>query len=436
MNFELVYSIDMGMIEIIMKKKNKLELSYEELQYAVNGYTKGKIPDYQMSALLMAIVLNGMSEEETIHLTKIMIDSGETVDLSGIDGIVVDKHSTGGIGDKTSLILAPIVVACGLKVAKMSGRGLGYTGGTIDKLESISGYRTELPMQEFVNQINDVGMAIISQSGNLAPADKKLYALRDVTGTTESIPLIASSIMSKKIASGASTIVLDVKVGNGALMKTIEDAKKLAHLMIKIGTSYDRRVTCILSSMEEPLGYAVGNGLEVKECIDVLNGKGPKDVIELVVTLASFMVSLGKSISIESAKDEVVSVIKNKSALEVFKSWIKVQGGDIDSIIIAPKCISVKSNQSGFIEKIDALKIGELAKSLGAGRITKEDKIDYGVGIVLSKKVGDFVLENEELAKVYLQDKNLKVDDVISCFKIGEHSITPKLILDIINGVK
>lgn len=423
---------NMEIIEIITKKKNSQELSYEELKFVIDNYINGKIKDYQMSALLMAIVCNGMTEQETIDLTKIMIESGDIVDLSEIDGVAVDKHSTGGVGDKTTIVLTPIVAACGLKVAKMSGRGLGHTGGTIDKLESIDGYQVEVPASDFIKQVNDVGVAVISQSGNLAPADKKIYALRDVTGTTESIPLIASSIMSKKIASGASVIVLDVKVGAGALMKTIEDARELSRRMITIGKAYDKKVICILSNMEEPLGYAVGNGLEVRECIDCLNNKGPKDVMKLVLTLATHMVSAGKNIDMETAQKEVIEVIHTGKAYEVFERWIQAQHGNVNAIKISERFVSVKSKESGFVEKVDALKVGELAKKLGAGRMTKEDTIEHGVGIVLSKKVGDFVLENEEIAKVYIENKDIRVDELLSCFEIGEHALTPKLILEII----
>jgi len=422
----------MEMIEIITKKKNGESLSYDELKYVIDGYVNGTIKDYQMSSFLMAIVCKGMTDEETIGLTKIMVESGDVINLDEIDGIVVDKHSTGGVGDKTTIILAPIVAACGLKVAKMSGRGLGHTGGTIDKLESIEGYQVELSREDFMKQVNEIGVAVISQSGNLAPADKKIYALRDVTGTTESIPLIASSIMSKKIASGASVIVLDVKVGNGALMKTIEDARELAKQMITIGKSYGRKVVCILSNMEEPLGYAVGNGLEVQECIDCLNNKGPKDVMKLVLALATHMVSAGKNIDVETAKQEVVDVVTSGKAYEVFKEWMKSQHGNIDNVKVSERAISIKSKESGFIEAIDALKIGELAKKLGAGRMTKEESIDHGVGIVLSKKVGDFVIENEEIAKVYIENKDIRVDEVLNCFTVGEHAINTKLILEII----
>lgn len=422
----------MDMIEIITKKKNGETLTYDEIKYAVLGYVDGTIPDYQMSALLMAIVLVGMNNEEIVNLTKIMIDSGDTINMDAIDGIVVDKHSTGGVGDKTTLIVAPIVASTGLKVAKMSGRGLGHTGGTIDKLESIKGYKTELSRDEFFDQVNKIGIAVTSQSGNLVPADKKIYALRDVSGTTESIPLIASSIMSKKIASGAKYIVIDVKVGNGALMKNIEDARLLAKTMIELGKSYGRKVTCILSSMEEPLGYAIGNGLEVKEAIACLQNKGPKDVTDLCINLASEMVSMGKNIPLEDALREVKEILSSGRAYETFKNYIKYQGGNLDDICVSDKCISIKSKQTGFIEHINALELGELAKKLGAGRSKKDDEISYGVGFVLSKKVGDYVLENEELLKVYIDNNSVSVDSIIDCFEIGMHSREEKLILDII----
>lgn len=422
----------MGIIEIITKKKNKEELSYDELKYVVDGYISEDIKDYQMSSLLMAIVCNGMTEKETVDLTKIMLESGDTVNLDKINGIIVDKHSTGGVGDKTTLVLAPILACLDLKIAKMSGRGLGHTGGTIDKLESISGYRVNLTEDEFISQVNNIGVAVISQTANLVPADKKIYALRDVTGTTESIPLIASSIMSKKIASGASVIILDVKVGNGALMKNLDDARKLANMMISIGKSYDKKVICILSNMEQPLGYAIGNGLEVKESIECLNGNSPKDLMMLVTALATNLLSVSKNITLEEAKKQVFEVVKNKDAYNKLLEWIKIQNGNIDDIAVAKTCISIKSKKSGFIESINSFKIGELVKELGAGRNTKDDIINYGVGIVLSKKVGDFVLENEEILKVYIEDKDIKVDEILDCFEIGEHAIETKLILDII----
>lgn len=412
----------MDMIELIEKKKNRLELTKEEVKWIVEHYTNGTIPDYQMSSFLMTIVLNGMSTEETFALTEAMIESGEILDLSGIEGTVVDKHSTGGVGDKTSLILAPLVASCGVKVAKFSGRGLGHTGGTIDKLESIEGYQVEMSEEEFLKQVNEVGVAIISQTKNLVPADKKIYALRDVTGTTESIPLIASSIMSKKIASGAAAMVIDVKVGNGALMKTKEDAERLAKLMVKIGSHFNREVVCVLTNMEEPLGCAIGNGLEVRECIEVLQGAGPKDITDLVLFLGSYMVSIGKKIDLKEAQKEVTEALFQGKAYQKFEEWINRQNGDLNHITIDPDVISLKSKSDGIISEINAHALGELAKRLGAGRTTKEDRIDYGVGFVLGKKVGDFVLENEELMKIYYNGSNVTMGELQNCFKVEQHS--------------
>ena len=424
----------MNIIDIIVKKKNKEELTYEELEYVITNYVNGNIEDYQMSSLLMAIVINGMSEEETINLTKIMLESGDIVDLSKINGVVVDKHSTGGVGDKTTLALAPLVASVGVKVAKMSGRGLGHTGGTIDKLESIEGFRVSLSEEEFINQVNNIGCAVISQTKNIAPADKKIYALRDVTGTTESIPLIASSIMSKKLASGASVIVIDVKVGNGALMKNVEDASKLAKLMIKIGNAYNKKVVCVLSNMEEPLGKSIGNGLEVKEAIDVLKGVAPSDLTELVLTLGSIMVSQSLNINIEDARIKLVENIKNGKALEKFNEFIASQGGNADNIKIEENVVSIKSSKDGYIKSIDAYKLGEIARKMGAGRLNKDDKIDYGVGLVLNKKVGDYLFDNEELVKLYCKDSNVDIKELSNCFDVVEEEIDkPKLIIDIIN---
>ncbi len=430
----------MNIINIITKKKNNEQLTYEEIKYAVESYLSGDIKDYQMSSLLMAIVINGMTEEETISLTKVMIESGDTLDLSDISDVVVDKHSTGGVGDKTTLILVPLVASTGLKIAKMSGRGLGHTGGTIDKLEAIEGFKVNLEEEEFKKQIKEIGLAVISQTSNLVPADKKIYALRDVTGTTESIPLIASSIMSKKIASGANIIVIDVKVGNGALMKNIEDAKTLANLMIKIGSSYNRKVVCVLTDMSEPLGCAIGNGLEVVESIELLKGNGPSDLKELVLTLATEMVSLGKNISKVQAKEEVLNNLNNGKALEKFKQLVSYQKGDLNNINISSNTISIKSSKTGFVRSIDALKLGELSRILKAGRINSDDVIDYGVGIVLNKKVGDYVLENEELLKIYFddifddEDKKVNLGEINTYFDIEESSDnTKKLIIDIIS---
>lgn len=409
----------MNSIQIITNKKNKLELSKEEITYMVNGYLAGEIPDYQMSAFLMAIVCNGMTDQETIDLTDVMIQSGETIDFSTIKGKIVDKHSTGGIGDKTTIVLAPLVASCGVKVAKMSGRGLGVTGGTIDKLESIAGFQVETTKEKFIEQVNSIGVAIMSQTGNVAPADKKIYALRDVTGTTESIPLIASSIMSKKIASGADAIVIDVKVGNGALMKTLEEARALANSMIAIGTHYGKTVKCVLTNMSEPLGYAVGNGIEVLESIETLKGNGPKDLEELVLSLGSLMVSIAKDCTKEEAYQMLEEHLHNGKGYDKFKELIQYQNGDITNIE-ADSCISIKSSTSGFITHIDANRIGEVAKKLGAGRMQKEDDIDHGVGISLSVKVGDFVLEQEELLKVYFDGQDVSVQELLDCFTFSQ----------------
>lgn len=423
----------MNILEIIEKKKNKEKLTLDEIKYAVMGYVNGDVKDYQMSSLLMAIVLNGMDDEETILLTKVMLESGEKIDLSNINGKVADKHSTGGVGDKTTLVLAPLVATMGVKVAKMSGRGLGHTGGTIDKLESIEGFKVDLTDKEFINQVNTVGCAVISQTKNIVPADKKLYALRDVTGTTQSIPLIASSIMSKKIASGASIIVIDVKVGNGALMKTKESAIKLANLMIKIGKYYDRKVVCVLSNMEEPLGKNIGNGLEVIEAMDTLKGEGPKDLTNLVITLSSIMVSLSLDITEEEAKIKLLEKIKNGEAYNKFKEFIKAQGGDITNIKQEENVISIKSSKDGFIKSINTYKLGEIVRKIGGGRLNKEDTIDYGVGISLNKKVGDYLFENEELLKLYCKKTDIAINEIIECFEIVEEKVEkPNLIIDII----
>ncbi|MDD4608475.1 MAG: thymidine phosphorylase [Bacilli bacterium] len=408
----------MNIVELINKKRNKGILEKEELEFIVSGYLCDDIKDYQMSALLMAICLNGMTDDEIYALTNIMLNSGDIIDLSGINSIKVDKHSTGGVGDKTTLILAPLVASCGVVVPKMSGRSLGHTGGTIDKLESIKGFQTDLMMEDFIKQVNDIKVAIISQTGNLVPADKKIYALRDVTGTVESIPLIASSIMSKKLACSADKIVLDVKVGRGALMKNLEDATKLAELMVKIGNNHGVQTIAILSNMEEPLGNAIGNGLEVIESIEVLKGNGPTDLVKLVTELASHMVSLGKSISFEEAKEEVEANLKNGKAYKKFEELVSYQGGNIEEISISPRVISIKSSKTGFVNHIDALKLGEIARKLGAGRYSKEDIIDHGVGVVLNRKVGDYILEGEELLKVYRRDKDIKLGEIIDCFEI------------------
>lgn len=418
---------------IIDKKRLKHVLTKEEIEFAVNNFVSGDIKDYQMSALLMAITINGMNDDETVNLTEAMLNSGDMIDLSNIEGIKVDKHSTGGVGDKTTLVLAPLVASCGVPVAKMSGRGLGHTGGTIDKLESIEGFNVNLEMQDFIKQVNDIKVALVSQTGNLVPADKKMYALRDVTSTVESIPLIASSIMSKKLASGADKIVIDVKVGNGALMKTKHDAKKLAELMCKIGNYYGKETVCVLTNMNEPLGNAVGNALEVKESIDTLKGRGPKDLNELVLKLGSIMVSLAKGISEQDALKEVSDNLKNGKAYAKFKELVTAQGGNTDNIKISNNCISIKAKTTGVIGDINTQKIGEIVRNIGAGRLTMEDKIDYGVGITLSKKSGDFALENEELLKVYLGKKDVSVREILDCFDKSEHFFDKEpLIIEVI----
>ena len=406
------------MINIITKKKNKMQLSREEIEYSIMGYVNGSVPDYQMSALLMAICLNGMSEEETFNLVDVMLNSGDKIDLSDVDGVKIDKHSTGGVGDKTTLILAPLVASLGLKVPKMSGRGLGHTGGTIDKLESIPGFKTDLTIEEFKKELVEVGTVISGQTGSLVPADKKIYALRDVTGTVSSIPLIASSIMSKKLASGADKIVIDLKVGNGALLKTMKEAKKLAELMVKIGNKYGKKTACILTNMNEPLGNNIGNALEVLESIEVLKGNLKNDLYELVVYIASYMVSLGKNIDLEDAKKEVINALETEKAYNKFLEMVKFQNGNLEEIKVAPKIFSVKSVKSGYINNINTELLGEIVKEIGGGREKKEDAIDYGVGIVLTKKVGDYVEKDEEILKIYLNKKDMEIRKILSCFLI------------------
>lgn len=423
----------MTIIDIITKKKNKEELTYEEIKYAIDGYLEGSIKDYQMSSLLMAITINGMTKEETFNLTEIMLNSGEKINLDDLQP-VVDKHSTGGVGDKTTLILAPLVAACGVNIAKMSGRGLGFTGGTIDKLESIPGFNTSIDINKFKDQVKNINVAIVGQMGNLVPADKKIYALRDVTGTVESIPLIASSIMSKKLASGASTIVIDVKVGNGALMKTESDAKKLARLLVEIGKHHNKKVVCFITDMDEPLGYAIGNSLEVLESINTLIGKGPKDLTYLVLNLATYMVSMAKNIPLEQANKEVIENLYNGNAYKKFQELVKNQNGNLNKIKLSKKVLTIKSNKQGYIKNINALELGEIARILGAGRLNKEDKIDFEVGIVLNKKVGDYVRKEEELLKLYVNEKTVSQEQILDCFTITREKQEPtKLIKTVIN---
>ena len=426
----------MNIIDIINKKRLGEVLTKEEIDFFIDGVMNSSIADYQVSSLLMAICLNGMIDEEIFNLTDAMIRSGDTIDLSSIDAITIDKHSTGGVGDKVTLVLAPLLASLGFCVAKMSGRGLGHTGGTIDKLEAIKGYNVELSEEDFLKQVNDIHIAVISQTGNLAPADKKLYALRDVTGTVESIPLIAASIMSKKIASGSKYIILDVKVGNGALMKNIDDAKKLAETMKAIGAHYGRTVICVLTNMDEPLGYAIGNGLEVYEALNSLNLKGPKDLNTIVLNMAAMALKSFKDISFEEAVLKAKENLINKQALNKFQELVSAQGGDINNICISDKKIEIRSCEAGYIKSINALKLGEYAKLLGAGRTKKEDIIDYGVGIVLNKKVGDYITNDELLLTIYYNDEtNLEFvkNNISNLFELKKDKVEPeKLILDII----
>lgn len=407
----------MRIVDLILKKRRKEELSEKEINYIIDGYVSGKIPDYQISALLMTIYFNGMTETETAALTMAMVNSGETVDLSSINGIKVDKHSTGGVGDTTTLVLAPLVAAAGVPVAKMSGRGLGHTGGTIDKLESIKGFNVNLNREEFIKAVNKNGIAVVGQSKNLVPADAKLYALRDVTATVESIPLIASSIMSKKIASGADAIVLDVKTGSGAFMKTVEDSFKLAEEMVKIGNNVGRNTIALITDMDQPLGMAIGNALEVKEAIEVLENKVQGPLREVSVMLGSYMLLLAKAAkTYEEAKKIIISHIEDGTALEKLKQMIKEQGGDetvVDNAEKLPKAqylIDIKSDICGYVSVIQAEKIGRSAMILGAGRETKESTIDLATGMILNKRVGDRVEKGEILAEFHVNDKS-KIDE-------------------------
>ncbi|MDU3523806.1 MULTISPECIES: pyrimidine-nucleoside phosphorylase [Clostridium] len=403
----------MRMYDIILKKRKGLELSTEEIEFFVNGFTKGEVPDYQASALLMAIFFNKMNKRETADLTMAMVNSGDKIDLSSINGVKVDKHSTGGVGDKTSICLTPLVASLGVPVAKMSGRGLGHTGGTIDKLEAFNGFSVELSEETFINNSNAIGIALTGQTGNIAPADKKIYALRDVTATVDNMSLIASSIMSKKIASGADAIVLDVKVGDGAFMKTPEDAKALAREMVDIGSSVGRKTIGVISDMDQPLGYAIGNSLEVKEAIELLKGNGPKDLLELTLTLGSYMLVCGKTArNFEEGKALLLENINNGKGLEKLKEFVKAQGGDaslIDDTDKFPKAkyvVEVKAAKSGVISKINAEAFGLIAMELGAGRETKESIIDLSVGIVLNKKRGEVVKEGDILAYIHSNDES------------------------------
>ena len=401
----------MNILEIIEKKREKKELTKDEIEYFINGYVDGKIADYQAAALVMAIFLNGMTKQETTDLTIAMANSGEILDLSKLNKIIVDKHSTGGVGDKVSICLLPLVASLGVPVAKMSGRGLGFTGGTVDKMESIPGYKTSIDIDKFIENVQNIGISMISQTLNLAPADKKLYALRDSISCVESIPLIASSIMSKKIASGAEKIVLDVTVGKGAFMKNIEDAEKLANEMIEIGKLANREVVCVLTSMDEPLGKAVGNNLEVKEAIHFLKGDMPQDLKEVVLELGAYMIRLaGLGENLKENKKQMLENIQNGKAFNKLKQMVQNQGGDIsylentDKFEKAQFTEEILASQDGYIQEINAEEIGKVACNLGAGRIKKEDNIDYAVGIELDKKVGTKVQKGEILGKIHAND--------------------------------
>ncbi|HAQ8163358.1 TPA: pyrimidine-nucleoside phosphorylase [Enterococcus faecium] len=431
----------MRMVDLIEKKRDGNELSKEEIEYIVTNYTNGKIPDYQVSALLMAIFYQDMTNEEITNLTLAIANSGDVIALSSLEGIKVDKHSTGGVGDTTTLILAPLVASVGVTVAKMSGRGLGYTGGTLDKLEAIPGFQIELSDEEFVRIVNESKVAVIGQSGNLAPADKKLYALRDVTATVDSLPLIASSIMSKKIAAGADAIVLDVTTGDGAFMKNIEDARRLAKTMTSIGKLANRETVAVISDMSEPLGEAIGNSLEVVEAIETLQGNGPEDLVEMCYALGSQMVVLaGKAKTTDEARTLLQEALESGKALAKFKEMIQNQGGDPaivehpERILTARYTMELPAKQSGVVSKIVANELGIAAMMLGAGRKTKEEDIDHAVGLKLHKKIGDTVTKGESLLTIYSNDEEITsvIELLYKNIEIGESAMKPTLIHDII----
>lgn len=435
----------MRMYDLIMKKRNGGALSGEEIRFMVKGFTLGEIPDYQMSAMMMAIYFQGMNEDETLALTMEMAKSGDMLDLSDINGIKVDKHSTGGVGDKTSLALTPIVAALGVPVAKMSGRGLGHTGGTIDKLESFTGFSTEISEQQFKDNVNKIGIAIMGQTAELAPADKKLYALRDVTATVDNMSLIASSIMSKKLAAGADAIVLDVKTGSGAFMKKEEDSFALAREMVRLGKGAGRDTVAVVSDMDQPLGFAVGNALEVREAIDTLNGRGPKDFEELCLTLGSYMaLAAGKAQSVDEARKKLIGCIEDGSALKKLAEFVAAQGGDSE-LVYHPERLpqasiieEIPSPSDGYIQKIVCDEIGICSLILGGGRETKESSIDLSVGLVLHKKVGDAVKKGESLATIHANDSEKLAAAkarFLAAYTINDTPVTKKpLIKGIVNG--
>lgn len=422
----------MRMVDIIVKKRSGEKLTKEEIDFFVRGFTDGQIPDYQASSLFMAILFKGMDKEEISLLTDAMLHSGDTIDLSPIEGIKVDKHSTGGVGDKTSLVLGPLVASCGVKLAKMSGRGLGHTGGTLDKLESIPGLSIAVEKDRFVRQVNDIGIAIVGQTGSLVPADKKMYALRDVTGTVESIPLIASSIMSKKLASGSDTILLDVKFGSGAFMKTLDQARNLAHTMVDIGDHLHRDTRAIITDMNEPLGMAIGNSLEVIEAIRTLKGEGPADLVELCSKAGAIMLMQAKKVgTFEEGLAMIEEKISSGAGLEKLAQLVKAQGGD-ESYVYHPEkfqtaahVVEVRSDKDGYVREINALEIGEAAMKLGAGRATKEDVIDPAAGILLSRKVGDKVTRGELLCRVYTNKEEYEdvLDEIKESFKLSDEPV-------------
>ena len=426
----------MLMSEVIAKKRDGGKLTQEEIHFVVDGYTKGTIPDYQMSAFLMAVFFRGMDAEETLHLTMEMVGSGETLDLSGVTGITADKHSTGGVGDKTSLVLVPMVASLGVKMAKMSGRGLGHTGGTLDKLESIPGFSIDVPREKFMQQLDEVGMVIAGQTADLVPADKKMYALRDVTATVNSIPLIVSSIMSKKLAAGAKTIVLDVKVGKGSFMKTEEDARVLAQSMVDVGRLAGRNTVAVITDIDQPMGMTVGNALEVYEAIQTVKGELKGELLELCLVLGScILTASGLCGDMDEARAKLLNTIEDGSADNKLKQFIASQGGDPtvvddpDLLEIAPYDMNIRCDEAGYITSIDALGVGMASLKIGGGRVTKESNVDHGVGVVLHKKVGDYVEAGEAIATVYartIEESLMGADLVNDCIELSETPVAAK----------
>ncbi len=435
----------MNMVDIIQKKKDGTELSAEEIKWFIDGYVGGEIPDYQISALLMAICFKGMNEKETFCLTDAMRYSGDTIDLSPIKGIKVDKHSTGGVGDKTTLVVAPLAAACGVPIAKMSGRGLGFTGGTVDKMESIPGFSTSLSPEEFLSQVNDIGISVIGQTAHITPADKKLYALRDVTATVDSFGLIASSIMSKKLAAGSDAIVLDVKVGDGAFMENHEDASVLANLMVKIGNNAGRRTAAAITEMGQPLGKAVGNSIEVIEAIETLKGKGPSDITHLAEKLSGIMVYLGgKAKTPEEGMEMTAAALRDGRGLAKFREFVRAQGGDpkvTEDYSVFPQhslTKQLRAGEGGYVQKIEAKRIGLASQHTGAGRATKEDDIDLSAGIYVCRKIGDKVEPGDVLAEFYGNDENKltnAVKEASKAFSIGESAVEPPALIKEIIGI-